>query len=116
MVKNTEDMEDIIKLLIDLLDNVDIKYDVVTLKLREYHYCIKCMQHFRGCKCEFVSSSSSSSSEELSDYESSIYESSGSDSETDGSSDSGSDIISDSDVSSVSSNASSILDNINNEY
>ncbi len=77
-------MEDIIKLLIDLLDNVNIKYDVVTLKLREFHYCIECMQHFKGCKCEF-GASSSSSSEELSDYESSIYEDSNS-SDTDDSS------------------------------
>jgi hypothetical protein len=27
MIKNTDDMEDIIKLLIDLLDNVNIKYE-----------------------------------------------------------------------------------------
>ena len=46
--KDTDDMEDIIKILIDLLD--DNEY--VKLKLRQFHYCINCKQHFNRCKCD----------------------------------------------------------------
>lgn len=51
-VKNTEDLEDVIKILIDLLKNKKVSNDEITLKLRENHYCINCKQHFNRCKCD----------------------------------------------------------------
>ena len=67
---NTDDMEDIIKLLIDMLDNNNISYNVVTLKLREYHYCISCLQHFNRCKCDENNTDNSSECDD--NYSSSI--------------------------------------------
>ena len=52
MQKDTDDMEDIIKLLIDLLSNQNISREYITNKLNEFHYCIKCLQHFNRCKCD----------------------------------------------------------------
>jgi hypothetical protein len=75
---NTDDMEDIIKLLIDMLDNNNISYDIVTLKLRDYHYCISCLQHFNRCKCD--ENNTDNSSEYDDNYSSSIYDSNHSDS------------------------------------
>jgi hypothetical protein len=72
-VKNTEDLEDVIKILIDLLKDKKISHDEITLKLRENHYCINCKQHFNRCKCDESESPSdlSDSSESPSDsYES----------------------------------------------
>ncbi len=61
VLKDTDDLIDIIKILIDLLDD----YENTKLKLRQFHYCIDCKQHFNRCKCDEteddnVSSSSSS--------------------------------------------------------
>lgn len=68
MNKNTEDLEDIIKLLVDILENKNISREYIRMQLREYHYCFDCMQHFNRCSCDC---NSSSSSECLSDYTSS---------------------------------------------
>ncbi len=66
-----EDLEDIIRILIDMLLNNNISKDEIILKLRQYHYCFDCCNHFRKCKCN-------ESSEDIldDDYESSIYSSS----------------------------------------
>lgn len=61
MPKDINDMEDIIRILVDMLDNAHVKYELVKLKLRENHYCITCMQHFKNCKCGDNSSESESS-------------------------------------------------------
>jgi hypothetical protein len=74
MPKNIDDMEDIIRILVDMLDNSHKSYEQVKLKLREHHYCITCMQHFKNCSCGEKSSdsdSSQSSSSINSDYTSS---------------------------------------------
>jgi hypothetical protein len=62
-VKNSEDLEDIIKVLIDLLEEKNISLDKITLRLRENHYCINCKQHFNRCKCDESESPDSSDSE-----------------------------------------------------
>ncbi len=46
-----EDLEDIIKVLINMLENNNISKDNIKLELRKYHYCVDCCNHFRGCKC-----------------------------------------------------------------
>jgi hypothetical protein len=46
-----EDLEDIIKILINMLENNNISKDDIKLELRKYHYCFDCINHFRGCKC-----------------------------------------------------------------
>ena len=48
VLKDTDDLIDIIKILIDLLDD----YENTKLKLRQFHYCIDCKQHFNRCKCD----------------------------------------------------------------
>ena len=52
MPKDTDDMEDIILLLIDLLLNANISHEYIKSKFNEFHYCITCMQHFNRCKCD----------------------------------------------------------------
>ena len=52
MPKDTDDMEDIIKLLTDLLLNANISKEYIKTKLNEFHYCINCMQHFNRCHCD----------------------------------------------------------------
>jgi hypothetical protein len=47
-----EDLEDIIKILINLLKINKFTPDFIKLELRHYHYCYDCMNHFRSCKCE----------------------------------------------------------------
>ena len=65
---NIEDLEDIIRILIDMLINNNVSKEEITLKLREYHYCFDCKNHYRGCKCN------EESSDEIDDnYSSSIY-------------------------------------------
>ncbi len=59
-VKNSEDLEDIIKVLIDLLEEKNVSLDKITLRLRENHYCINCKQHFNRCKCDESESPDSS--------------------------------------------------------
>jgi hypothetical protein len=51
-VKNSEDFENIINILLDLLKDKKISNDEITLRLRENHYCINCKQHFNRCKCD----------------------------------------------------------------
>ena len=48
---NIEDLEDIIRILIDMLINNNISKEEISLKLREYHYCFDCKNHYRNCKC-----------------------------------------------------------------
>ena len=67
-VKNSEDLEDIIKVLIDLLEEKNVSLDKITLRLRENHYCINCKQHFNRCKCDESESPDSSESESNSSY------------------------------------------------
>ena len=75
MPKNCDDMEDIVRLLVSMLDDRKVEYETVKLKLREYHYCIDCCQHYKRCVCDDevdesdTSSATSSITEE--DYESS---------------------------------------------
>ncbi len=62
-----EDLEDIIKILVNMLERNNISKDVIRLELRTYHYCSDCMNHYRGCKCDEESSESSSISESYDD-------------------------------------------------
>ena len=55
-----EDLEDIIKILIDLLKINKLTPDFIKSELRQYHYCYDCMNHFRSCKCGEDSSNDSS--------------------------------------------------------
>ncbi len=73
MPKNCDDMEDIIRLLVSLLDDKRVDYETVKLKLREYHYCVDCCQHYKRCICDENenSESESSTSSITEDYESS---------------------------------------------
>ena len=57
-----EDLEDIIKILIDLLKMNKLTPYFIKLELRKYHYCYDCMNHFRSCKCGEETSSNSSNS------------------------------------------------------
>jgi hypothetical protein len=58
-----EDLEDIIKILVSMLERNNVSKDIIRLELRTYHYCYDCMNHYRGCKCdeEYISSNDSSS-------------------------------------------------------
>ncbi len=58
-----EDLEDIIKILISMLERNNVSKDKIKLELRMYHYCYDCMNHYRGCKCneDTISSNDSSS-------------------------------------------------------
>ena len=51
MPKNTDDMEYIIRLLVDMLDNEHVCYNTIMLHLRNSNLCINCMQHFIRCVC-----------------------------------------------------------------
>ncbi len=46
-----EDLEDIIRILINTLENKDVSIEEIKLLLRTYHYCYDCMNHYRVCKC-----------------------------------------------------------------
>ncbi len=69
MNKDIEDLEDIIRILIDMLIINNVPKDTIILELRKYHYCFDCRNHFRGCKCGETSESESIND----DYTSSIY-------------------------------------------
>ena len=49
---NTEDLEDIIKILIDLFHNEGISFDELKAKVAEQHFCLTCKKHFNRCKCD----------------------------------------------------------------
>ncbi len=69
MNKDLEDLEDIIRILIDMLITNNVSKETIILELRKYHYCFDCRNHYRGCKCN-----ESSESENIDDnYTSSIY-------------------------------------------
>lgn len=47
-----EDLEDIIKILIDLFHNEGTPFDELKRKVAEHHYCLTCKKHFNRCKCD----------------------------------------------------------------
>ncbi len=51
MQSRIDDLEDIIKILISMLENNNISKDIIKFELRKHHYCFDCNNHFRGCKC-----------------------------------------------------------------
>ena len=69
MNRDLEDLEDIIRILIDMLIINNISKETIILELRKYHYCFDCRNHFRGCKCN----ESSESDYDIDNYTSSIY-------------------------------------------
>lgn len=64
MTKSCEDMEDIIRILVDMFDNMNVDFNTVMLKVRDKNYCLFCMQHYRHCKCDFANVTISSDSED----------------------------------------------------
>jgi hypothetical protein len=69
MNRDLEDLEDIIRILIDMLIINNVSKETIILELRKYHYCFDCKNHFRGCKCN----ESSESDYDIDNYTSSIY-------------------------------------------
>jgi len=69
MNRDLEDLEDIIRILIDMLIINNVSKETIILELRKYHYCFDCRNHFRGCKCN----ESSESDYDIDNYTSSIY-------------------------------------------
>jgi hypothetical protein len=63
-----EDLEDIIKILIDLFHNEGTPFDELKRKVAEHHYCLTCKKHFNRCKCD---NSPSPTNSDVSDSESS---------------------------------------------
>ena len=63
-----EDLEDIIKILIDLFHNEGTPFDELKRKVSEHHYCLTCKKHFNRCKCD---NSPSPTNSDVSDSESS---------------------------------------------
>lgn len=63
MPKSCQDMEDIIRILIDMLYAKNVEFDTITDTVRKAHYCIFCMQHYKGCDCDFSKVAISSDSE-----------------------------------------------------
>jgi hypothetical protein len=59
MSNRIEDLEDIIKVLVDMLNNF-VPKEEIKLQLRKYHYCFDCMNHYRGCRCDESNESESS--------------------------------------------------------
>lgn len=51
MIEDIEDLKDIIKILIYMLEKNNISKDTIKLELRQYHYCFDCINHYRSCKC-----------------------------------------------------------------
>lgn len=50
MQSRIDDLEDIIKILINMLED-KVPKDIIKLELRKYHYCFDCKNHYRGCRC-----------------------------------------------------------------
>ncbi len=69
-----EDLEDIIKILVSILERNNVSKEIIKSELRKYHYCYDCMNHYRGCRCGDESESNISSSVD-DDYTSSSYNS-----------------------------------------
>ncbi len=67
-MNNIEDLEDIIKILIDLFHNEGISFDELKAKVAEQHFCLICKKHFNRCKCD--NSPSPTNSDVSSDSES----------------------------------------------
>lgn len=89
MPKSCQDMEDIIRILIDMLYAKNVEFDTIMDTVRKAHYCIFCMQHYKGCDCDFSKVAISSDSE--CEHSSSVdddYTSSESESESESGSDS----------------------------
>lgn len=63
MPKSCQDMEDIIRILIDMLYAKNVEFDTIMDTVRKAHYCIFCMQHYKGCNCDFSKVAISSDSE-----------------------------------------------------
>ncbi len=63
MPKSCQDMEDIIRILIDMLYAKNVEFDIIMDTVRKAHYCIFCMQHYKGCDCDFSKVAISSDSE-----------------------------------------------------
>ena len=63
MPKSCQDMEDIIRILIDMLYAKNVEFDTIMDTVRKAHYCIFCMQHYKGCDCDFSKVAISSDSE-----------------------------------------------------
>jgi hypothetical protein len=74
-----EDLEDIIKILIHMLESNNISKDNIKLELRKYHYCFDCINHYRSCKC----GEDITDSEDNDNYTSSNYSDSDSNSDSD---------------------------------
>ncbi len=68
MNKDIKDLEDIIKILIDMLVSNNVSKETIILELRKYHYCFDCRNHFKCCKCGEESSDNYDDN-----YTSSIY-------------------------------------------
>jgi hypothetical protein len=51
-MNNTDDLEDIIKILIDLFHNEGIPFEELKNKVAEHHFCLTCKKHFNRCKCD----------------------------------------------------------------
>ncbi len=66
-MNNTEDLEDIIKILIDLFHNEGISSQELKQKVAEQHFCLTCKKHFNRCKCD---NSPSPTNSDVSDSES----------------------------------------------
>jgi len=64
MESRIDDLEDIIKILINLLKINKLTDYFIKLELRKYHYCYDCMNHFRSCKCGEKSSDDSDNDDE----------------------------------------------------
>jgi hypothetical protein len=70
-MNNTEDLEDIIKILIDLFHNEGLSFDELKTKVAEQHFCLSCKKHFNRCKCDNSPSPTNSDASDKSDEESS---------------------------------------------
>jgi hypothetical protein len=64
-----EDLEDIVKILVCMLERNNISEDNIRLELRIFHYCYDCMNHYRGCKCSEISSNSEDESSQSDSYD-----------------------------------------------
>ncbi len=62
-----EDLEDIIKILVSMLEKNNVSKEIIKLELRIYHYCSDCMNHYRGCKCNNSDNHSDNHSDNNSD-------------------------------------------------